>query len=254
MRPNAIFEFQHTQIIVPGKPLGRLRLVNWRAFVPEIKPAHALPEIHTAVWRENVEAPLDQGEVGACTGFAAGGCANTRPFDGQLSNDECLRIYKLATEIDPFPGSWPTVDTGSSGYAGFDAATRLGHFSGFAMADGEYSLTAALSCLMTRPIGLGLPWFEGFDSPAPNGQIRPTGRIRGGHEIKATGIKVVLTSACYPDSDRSRVWLRNSWGDWGVELDGLTGYCWISWSDLSALLNSDGDCTAPDLPAKGPDK
>jgi len=230
------YEFQPETIRVPGKPLGRVRLVNWS------EVAHHLPvritERETRWWAPNTTAPLDQQDLGACTGFAVGGTASTEPYGWALTAEDCRALYHRATQIDAFPGEWPPTDTGSTGLSAFEAAVEAGYFTGCAMAGGPGALTAVVEALQTRPGALGLSWYDGMDEPAPDGQIRPTGRIRGGHEVEVLAVDMTLR----------RVYIRNSWGEWGLVVGGRSGYAWLSFDDLSALLESDGDATFPEAP------
>jgi len=224
-----------TLIEVPGKPLGRQRLLNWRD-VARHMPVEEGVEIKSVAHAPNVAAPLDQGSLGACTGFATGGCASTAPYRNRLTNAQCVDLYKRATQLDPFPGTYPPSDTGSSGWAAMTAACEAGYFSGFAMTAG---LTVVLQALQTRPIILGLDWYSTYDDTDEDGRLRLTSTcsLRGGHEIKADEV----------DAENRRVWIRNSWGLWGVERRGLWGYGYITFDDLALLLESGGDACAPDL-------
>jgi len=225
-----------TLIEVPGKPLGRQRLLNWRDVARHLPVREGL-ELRSVTHAPNVAAPLDQGELGACTGFAAGGCASTEPYGHRLTNAQCIELYKRATQLDPFPGTYPPVDTGSSGWAAMTAACEVGYFDRFAMTAG---LTAVLQALQTRPVILGLDWYSTFDDTEPDGRIRLTSscQLRGGHEIKADEV----------DVENGLVWVRNSWGLWGVEHRGLWGYGYFTFRDLALLLESGGDACAPEMP------
>lgn len=80
---------------------------------------------------------LDQGKIGSCTGNAVTQLLNTdyaMKVSGRtsfLSEDDAVKVYTLATDIDAFPGSYPTVDNGSSGDAACEAAIQLGYLSGY---------------------------------------------------------------------------------------------------------------------------
>lgn len=93
-------------------------------------------------------AILDQGPSNACTGFAVAGLLGGTKADA-------LRIYQKATEIDPFPGAYPTKDTGSTGPDAMEAAKRLGYFHGFKTVT---SADRALGALKGRPLVVSLAW------------------------------------------------------------------------------------------------
>lgn len=224
-----------TRIPVPGKPLGRNRLINWREIVRALVRTPGV-ELRSVSWTPNNPIALDQNDLGACTGFAAAHTGSTAPYTWRLTAEDARAIYSDATERDPFPGSWPPDDTGSTGWAAFSAAVDLGCFSGFSMTDGVDELCEALQ---TRPGAIGVDWYEGMDSPSEDGQIRPTGQIRGGHEIEVLAV----------DMAQRYAWIRNSWGPrWGVTHEDATGCAWISLDDLALLLESGGDATFPNEP------
>ncbi len=242
-----IVEVIQTTIHVPGKPLGRHRLVNWHEIARRLTAKVPLDQLESVFWESTNDEPLNQENLGACTGFATEETACCAPFLHLGSNAEARDLYARATEIDPFQGSWPPDDTGSTGWAAMQAAVEHGLFDGFAMVSGvgreapeDGGATAVVEALQTRPGTLGLAWYEGMDDPAEDGQIVPTGRIRGGHELCAPGCDLVVV--------KDRVWLRNSWGRWGVQRNGLWGYAWLSVEHLSLLLKSGGDATFPDVP------
>jgi peptidoglycan hydrolase-like protein with peptidoglycan-binding domain len=230
-----IVERVPTLIHVPGKPLGRNKLVNWRDIARHLPRTEGIA-FQSVSWAPTNPMALDQLDLGACTGFAAADVANTAPYGLHLTAEDARGIYSDATERDPFPGSWPPDDTGSTGWAAFSAATDLGCFPNFAMAAG---LDEVLEALQTRPGAIGIDWYENCDDTDGSGRIRPTGRIRGGHEVEVLAV----------DTDLRRVWIRNSWGPlWGFTLGDATGCAWFSFDDLSALLESGGDATFPDAP------
>jgi hypothetical protein len=188
-----------------------------------------------------VNAPvLDQGDVGACTGFGTEACASADPFyaaipttlkarptgDANTDNKQALALYGSATALDSIKGTYPPDDTGSTGLAAAKAAQKAGLIAGYQHA---LSLDAALKGLGTLPCITGVNWYEGFDNPDKNGLVKISGSVRGGHEFCVYKI----------DVPNKLVWARNSWG-LGFGLNGT--FC-FSWDDWGRLLDEQGDVT-----------
>src|SRR3972149_6012742 len=110
-------------IEVPGKPLGRQRLLNWRD-VARHMPVEEGVEIKSVAHAPNVAAPLDQGSLGACTGFATGGGASTAPYRNRPTNAQCVDLYKRAPPLGPLPGPLPPVGPRERGGARHDRGVR----------------------------------------------------------------------------------------------------------------------------------
>jgi hypothetical protein len=188
-----------------------------------------------------VNAPvLDQGDVGACTGFGTEACVSGDPFyaaipttvkarptlSADADNQQALALYGAATKLDNITGTYPPDDTGSTGLAAAKAAQKAGLISGYQHA---FSLDAALKALGTFPVITGVGWYEGFDNPDASGRVKISGSVRGGHEFCVYGI----------DAEQQLVWARNSWGtSWGVN-----GCFAFSWDDWGRLLSEQGDVT-----------
>jgi hypothetical protein len=137
------------------------------------------------------------GQVGAAVRPGAGrllhrqrhrGRLNTAPFhlyrQRRLTEADAVTIYALATKLDPFPGTYPPDDTGSSGLAACKAAQRLGYISAYHHA---FGIEHALRALQLGPVITGIDWYSSFDRPDSNGQIRIAGDVRGGHEVEVYG-------------------------------------------------------------------
>jgi hypothetical protein len=222
--------------IVEGKRLGRHIRLDDRGQQFRVTRDAELP-IRTVLWLGSNREALDQGPIGACTGFASAHALNCSPWGLQLTNKNALDIYALATTKDPWPGSYPDEDTGSSGLAAMQACRELGYIQSWSNA---YSLDDVLVGLQTRPGILGISWFDGCDEPgAATGQITPTGHVRGGHEIAIVGCEI----------ERGLIVLRNSWGNgYGVQCHGQTGYFRLSYLEFTVLLTLMGDAIFPDVP------
>lgn len=184
-------------------------------------------------------APLDQGPVGACTGFTDADWLNCLPSHKakakMFRNPDGWTFYSEATKIDPFQGEWiyppppgSGQDTGSDGLDACKVLKNLGLISGY---DHAFGIDQALAALVLSPVMVGVPWYEGFDHPDPKGLVKIDGNVRGGHEFCLLGLDVKL----------ERVKALNHWGP----NYGLNGIFYFSFDDLDALLSNQGDCTVP---------
>lgn len=180
-------------------------------------PAETARQLVT-VQHEHRDA-LDQGEVGACTGYAAAGAL-------LLGSAEALALYRRATRLDPFPGTWPPDDTGSDGTSVAKAARALGYARSYRWC---FGLHHTLRSLVLRRLIIGVPWTEGMMTPDEDGLLEATGETVGGHEVCLTGI----------DVQSETVTVLNSWGpSWGDQ-----GTARMRWSTLGGLLRRGGDAT-----------
>ena len=172
---------------------------------------------------------LDQGNLGSCTGNAMAQWLNT-DFGGghRLDQEKAVAFYEMATKLDPFPGSWPPEDTGSSGLAVCKAARKLGYISSYRW---TFTFTSFLAALSRSPVLVGSVWTSGMFKPDDNLFIRPTGEAQGGHEYLMIGVNV----------EKKYVTLLNSWGDgWGYK-----GRARITFPDMALLLAQQGDVKVP---------
>lgn len=195
-----------------------------------VLPMGALLDVH----HQRFGGPLNQGNLGSCTGNAVAGACNTLPLhtvpSHLLRQSHAKNIYSIATHIDEFQGAWPPEDTGSSGLAAAKAAAQLGLISEYRHA---FSVEEAVSALQLGPVITGVPWFEGFDHPDADGYVEISGQVRGGHEFEILGFEWRLTF------DDSLVAAENSWGmEWGHG-----GRFWFTVSTWRKLLEQDGDVT-----------
>jgi len=206
----------------------------------------------TKVWDRKIPV-LDQGDLGSCTGNATVGVLGTEPFYTALTpvqrkaldEAEAVRIYSLATQLDPFDGDYPPTDTGSDGLDAAKAAVKLGYLSGYQHIT---SIAAAQTAILSGPFVVGTNWYEGMFNPTSAGEVKISGAVAGGHEYECFGYNA--------DTDRWMFW--NSWGtSWGQ-----SGAFWMSGKTFARLLSEDGDATtfvpvtqpAPQpTPTPGPD-
>lgn len=175
---------------------------------------------------------LDQGESNACTGFALAQCINTDFFAGSrtgfLDSRSAFDFYSLATRLDPFPGSFPPVDTGSSGLSVAKAGVRRGFLRGYSHA---FGFKGFCRVVQTQPVLIGTAWYSGMNEPSAGGFVSPSGEFEGGHQYLALGI----------DYERQVLTFLNSWGaGWGA-----SGRFFMSFDVFRGLLADRGDVTVP---------
>lgn len=179
--------------------------------------------LRSYTWR--CRATLDQGQEGACVGFAWSHQLIARPYERQGMNNSTARVvYKKAQQLDHFPGD---NYQGTSVLGGIKAVQELypGTISSYRWAFTLNEVLESLSHL--GPVVLGINWHEGMVTPEKNGVVRAVGDVIGGHAILAMGI----------DPRRRLVRLHNSWGsDWGVQ-----GRCLVTFDDLERLLKDQGE-------------
>jgi Papain family cysteine protease len=193
--------------------------------------AAAPGEVRTVLWA-HAGGVLDQGDLGACTGFATAHAVNTRPVHKPrgryLTGDDGEDLYSRATYLDPFPGVWPDDDTGSSGLAVCKAAKEAGHITRYEWAFGFDHL---LSALQSGPVMVGTNWYGTMFHTDDRGVIDIGGRVVGGHEYLILGCAM---------RDEYATAL-NSWGPrWGVR-----GRFRIPFPIMRRLLDEDGDAVQP---------
>lgn len=183
----------------------------------------AKPRSYT--WRCNVQ--LDQKSEGACAAFAMCHEAAARPVEvAGITNAVARSLYKRAQELD----EWPGEDyEGSSVLAAMKAGQERGWYESYRWAFGEDDLALAIGykgCAV-----LGIPWYEGMNTPDKNGLISVTGKYLGGHAICCRGINI--KTGLYR--------LRQSWNEtWGI-----LGDCFISREDMVRLLKQNGEACIP---------
>jgi hypothetical protein len=179
---------------------------------------------------------LDQGDLASCTGNAACGVLGTEPFyttlaaDMQvglkLDEDEAVSLYSRATQLDSYVGTYKPDDTGSDGLSVAKAAQKAGLISGYQHIT---SVAAAQTAIQSGPFIVGTDWFDGMDNPDPNGLVKATGNVRGGHEYECDEY----------DAINDLWWFWNSWGP-GFGVRGR--FCYSS-GTFAQLLSRDGDAT-----------
>lgn len=209
--------------------LGRVQVLDARslAYMVERIPEELRRPLRSVV-HERPAPILNQGNLGACTGFAGTGWMGSCPalmLDDVIGADMAVDdaeeyargLYSQATTLDPFEGEWPPDDTGSSGLAICKALKARGLISSYRWAS---TLRGFVQLLQDGPVLLGMPWHEAFFEPTPEGRIDPVGwadsEVVGGHEVLVRG--VTLDTDQPKDLERAVFLADNSWGEsYGID-------------------------------------
>jgi len=191
---------------------------------------------------------LDQGQEGACVGFAFAHELCSTPLRirkwRSIDYDYAWDIYHQAQHRDPWPGCNLgrncTIQAsaeryeGTSMLAGVKIVKDRGYIDEYRWAFGEEDLALAISHL--GPAVIGVNWYEGMFSTNRHNYIEPSGRWMGGHAIVVNSVNPRFSD---PDLQYYRLW--NSWGPkWG-----RNGWCFISRKDMARLLSEDGEAVVP---------
>jgi len=212
--------------------LGRLKQHDERSrqFAFSSRAAESI-QIKDKGWT-HYGAVSDQGVTSACVGFTGLDWRNTRPAKQPKKvyyENTAFDDYRGATLHDAWPGEWPDVDNGSSGLGLCKYFKSIGVIDRYEWAFGFESF---LHMMMRGPVSVGIEWTEGMFYPDKYGQISPTGRTVGGHQLLATSVDV---NKQYGGG--GRVWLLNHWSKrWGVN-----GRAWMTFTDFDNRLRADGD-------------
>lgn len=222
--------------------LGRNLRHDPRSLDYEYLPRAAKPQGRNTFWGSEAR-PLNQGDVGSCTGNAAAQWLNTTFADttrrqthvaAYLTEVDALQIYSTATKLDRIKGVYPPDDVGSSGLAAAKAGVKLGYLDRYQHTFSFSSLQAALE---QTPVIVGTVWTNTMFKPM-NGIVKVgklvDSNIAGGHEYLACGI----------DYTDDVILFRNSWGDqdaWPGCKPG--GYFAVGFTDYQKLLDQQGDVT-----------
>jgi hypothetical protein len=222
--------------------LGRHVHHDERSLRYAFKPKDAKPKGKNTFWGSAVP-PLNQGQVGSCTGNATAQwlntdfATNTRNVthgSQPLAESDALAIYSLATQLDATPGTYPPDDTGSDGISAAKAAEQLGYLDLYTH---TFSFSSMQAALEQTPAIVGTVWTNNMFTP--NNGLVTVGKlvdanIAGGHEYLACGV----------DFGAQVFTFRNSWGDtkdWPGCKPG--GYFAIGFKDVQRLLAAEGDVT-----------
>lgn len=194
----------------------------------------------TDVEHQRFKKTLNQLQVGSCTadtGFQVMSCAPFFTPDieqriisrfGSFDQQGAYRLYNEEETLDG-DGPFPPQDNGSSGLTLAKCLRNDGIISGWTQ---TFSLEQMLQALMTRPVAIGVNWYNSMFEPRADGTIvvNQSSGLAGGHEF---------TLFRY-DAARGLVGMWNSWGsEWGID----DGCAWLQGEDVDTLLHQEGDVT-----------
>lgn len=185
---------------------------------------------------------LDQGNEGACVGFAFAndvlGSPKPRQVPRQVGEQLAHRVYRRAQVLDRWPGA---NYSGTSVLAGAKTTVEMGFATGYRWAFTTDEIIDAL-CAPARhgggPVVIGVPWYSDMYDTAPSGLVMVGGKKVGGHAITLTGYRRRMRFAVSGTWEYHEVvrW-RNSWGaQYGRNGDGF-----ITLPLLRHLLDQGGE-------------
>lgn len=186
--------------------------------------------VDRSTWRDKMirlyePIPNPKQWVGSCTGVAK--CSQLNAVGnrrkGRVRNMlDAERLYSRSTEIDPWVGTWPPDDTGSSALASCKAAAEFG------LAVPEYRWLfggadeVVQNVIEGRVISVGSWWhWDMFNTDFP--LLKVAGGVAGGHQYVIRGY----------DKDNDWVLGRCWWGEFRD--------FWLRRADLDTLLRDGGD-------------
>lgn len=225
-------------------PLGRHVQRDDRSRAYAFSSKLSVPRGITVHW-PSVCKVLDQGDIGSCYGNAVAQWVNTDyakslrarvHANKPLTQEDALKIYSRATVLDRFPGSFPPVDTGTSGIGAAKAGIKLGYLDAYVWAFSWSSLQAAVEL---TPVIVGTLWtntmFECRDGLVTVGSLKDS-NIAGGHAYLCTGI----------DHKAGVLEFRQSWGErWPGAKPG--GYFAITFKDYRRLFDMQAESLVPQM-------
>lgn len=194
---------------------------------------------------------LDQGQEGACVGFAwahelAAWPAGIKGLSNKYAQEQ---LYWEAQKIDEweggsYPGASPRYD-GTSVLAGAKVIQNLGFMDEYRWSFGIEETLRTIG--YHGPVVIGVNWHEGMFEPDEHGLIHPTGSVMGGHAVLVRGV-ALRARLPKKKGTHSVVRIRNSWGaDWGVN-----GDCWMLVEEFEALLKERGEVCVPVMRQRQP--
>jgi hypothetical protein len=182
--------------------------------------------------RRAEQVHLDQGQEGACVGFAFAHELIAMPYSYPFITDiQADIIYRGAQKEDEWPGE---AYEGTSVLGAAKYMTDKGFYQSYAWSKDAREVAVTVS--RKGPVVLGVNWYEGMYDTDKYGYVAPTGEVSGGHSILCKGYSL----------PRDAFLLHNSWGaGWGIRNKDYEGCAWILASDLQRLLDEGGDACMP---------
>ena len=194
---------------MPG--LGLRHFMHPKSYAYNLRPwMNATP----AVFREKSWEPsriIDQGNSGTCTGAGLEALYEGDPIPHD-SGPSFVELYRMNVRNDTWPDndgdsdpSLPleSLQAGSSVDAAMKTGQQLGWWKEFRWCRSFEDASEWIRRVDGTPLLLGINWYRGFSDPDPEGVIRLSGRIEGGHCIKAL----------WHDVERGLWTLQQSWGE-----------------------------------------
>lgn len=188
--------------------------------------------------------PVDQGPLGSCTGSASANLLNTRLMHAErksalkspryLTQADAIDLYSRATQLDPWEGSYPPDDTGSSGLAVAQAMMERGFIREYRHCFGVEHMAKTVAL---QPVLVGTYWYEGMAFPKfKQGHFyaEPTGTPLSGHEYLCIGV----------NPNAGYFTFVNSWGPNWPHIWHM-GRFRMTFDVMKQLLDDDGDVTVP---------
>jgi hypothetical protein len=210
------------------------RLGRFVAHDPRSRSFPRRATVDTSTWRTKKIRIYDprvnpnqcHGECTWCTQAMMFNAVGNRKKGKILTMEDAHRGYSLATQIDPFAGSWPPDDTGSNGLAAAKAAQQLGLGGTYRWFFGgaDEIVQHFMDDEDPIPVSAGSWWYEGMFEQTDRGFIIPTGYRAGGHQYLLRGYIEPL------DAIVGRCW-------WGPKFRDFL----IKREHMNDLLMDDGD-------------
>lgn len=216
------------QIPFEDERLGRHILHDPRSWDHQEELPRKAEPLHDVQHRRYDPYPEPNQPVGCCTFVAECQLANTkgnRVMGEMFTMEDAVRGYSLATSLDPFPGTYPPTDTGSSGLAAAKAAVKLGIAEKYVW---YFTMDELLRALQLHPISFGGIWtYDMFRATRSNPVVRATGAVAGGHQWIVSGYRA-----------KEELMVGECW--WGKNF-GYNGRFYLPVADFRRLYEDRGD-------------
>lgn len=199
----------------------------------------------TSIYWGNPTITLDQGQEGACVGYAWTNNLLSLPNKTQLTQTQATtfarQLYHQAQQNDEWPGE---NYSGTSVLAAAKILKTQGHITQYRWAFNINQILDALA--YNGPIVLGIPWYQSMYQTTPEALVTVDGNKVGGHAITATGygtrtFKYSTKPGAKPTHPLDVIRWRNSWGP----TYGNNGDAYITIEDLAQVLKENGEACVP---------